>query len=589
MRLALKSTLTFVLIYLLIVGGVAWWMAVQLRSLANTIAESTAELVGSEVARVLTEPALEQLQRGDEATHSRLEQIVDDVSQHSSVLTSVAVVDHAGRVVAGDNVAIDRYLANPNLVFDGEYRVRLINENRPLAGGSFYMLVPLKAGTELAGYLRLEMRSQRIDNLYARAFRHLGMVALAGLVVVVITGMLLHWQMSRRSEALARALAGAMRGEDWVPRQRDEFAPALAVARQVGRELSEARGELQHGQQRMMSLLKALDVGALVLEPDLALVFANARAAELLGSGEPQELARRWDEDFRARIASLPGQVGSSTGRGGEFELDGGGAPARLHMEFFELGADSCEGYLVLVKNAESIEALQSELGLAIQMRGLTRFYAAFVHDLKAPLNAMVMTLELLKLSVQETGDDGPGRDKQLRYVGVLNEEIRRFDRQLRSLLSHATPPTQQRCDLDLGALLRELEALLAPQAKHQRVTLSTRVPEQPLTLVAQADRLKQAMLNVLINALEAMPSGGTLTIELEQHNGNARVTVRDDGPGIPPELLGAIYDMHFTTKSGGTGVGLYVARSVVESHGGTIEVQSAPGRGTIFAISLPL
>ena len=93
-----------------------------------------------------------------------------------------------------------------------------MNENRPFGGGSFYMMVPLKAGSELAGYLRLEMRSQRIAHLYARAKRNLALVALAGLVVVVGAGMLLHVQLSRRSEALARELAGAMRGEVGAPR-----------------------------------------------------------------------------------------------------------------------------------------------------------------------------------------------------------------------------------------------------------------------------------------------------------------------------------------------------------------------------------
>jgi signal transduction histidine kinase len=435
------------------------------------------------------------------------------------------------------------------------------------------------------------MRSQRIAHLYDRAQRQFALVALAGLVVVVAAGMLLHLQLSRRSETLARALAAAVRGDAASPREHDEFAPALAVARQVGRELSEARGELLQGQQRMLSLLKALDIGAIVLEPDLGLAFANERAAELLGCREPAALARHWDEEFRARIAAMSRAAAGPAGRPIEVDLTPAtaDAEARLRIELYRLGADSCEGYLALVRSAESLEALQSELGLAIQMRGLTRFYAAFAHDLKAPLNAMVMTLELLKLTVQDDTADQPAHEKQLKYIGVLNEEIRRLDRQLRSLLSHTAPPSQQRQELDLRALLLDLESLLAPQARHQRVTLTTRVPEEPVTLVGHADRLKQAMLNILINALEAMPNGGMLGIELQRGAEAVQLTVRDSGPGIPPELLAAIYDMHFTTKSGGTGVGLYVARSVVQTHGGTIEVQSAPSAGTTFTVTLPL
>jgi hypothetical protein len=250
MRLALKSTLSFLLVYLVVVGGVAWWMAIQLQSLASDMAESTTQLVGGEVARALSDSAVAQLVRADDDTRARLKQIVDDVTQHSSLLTSVAVVDRVGEVIEGDNVEVGRRFASADVVFGNNYTVRLVNDARPFDGGSFYMLVPLKSGPELAGYLRLEMRSRRIDELYARARRNLALVALAGLVVVGGAGTLLHFQLSRKSQALARELAGAMRGETWRGRQRDEFTPALTVARQVGRELTEARDEVHQGQQR---------------------------------------------------------------------------------------------------------------------------------------------------------------------------------------------------------------------------------------------------------------------------------------------------------------------------------------------------
>ena len=113
-------------------------------------------------------------------------------------------------------------------------------------------------------------------------------------------------------------------------------------------------------------------------------------------------------------------------------------------------------------------------------------------------------------------------------------------------------------------------------------------LPSAPVALVGHGDRLKQALLNILINALEAMPDGGELTIALEPAAGAARISVRDTGPGIPPELLERIYQMHFTSKTGGTGVGLYVARSVVQSHGGMIDVQAGDTGGTVFTVTLP-
>lgn len=582
MRLALKSTLAFAVIYVVVVTGIAVWMVRQLRSAAAEMAHATAQLVGDEVARTLTASALDQLLREDALTMVRLHQIVGDVTQHSSMLTSLAVVDRSGSVIAGDRVEIGRHLALPQVVFGAHNaKPRLLDE--PSGGGTFYLLVPLWSDSDLAGYLRLEMRSGPIAALYGRAARQLALVALAGLLAVGAGGLLLHAQLARRNASLTRAIERAVRGDAAGVPHNDEFAEALAAAREVGRELTAVRSERLQAEQRMTALMQAIDVGVIVLQSTLEAVFVNARAIELLGCTSSDDAIVRWNTEVRPRLLSLV-----PNGNGGHIEVDLPATMATttsLSLEIYRLGEP---GYLVVAKAAEFIAALQNELGLAIQMRGLTRFYAAFAHDLKAPLNAMVMTLELLKLSVQEEPDT-PVRQKQGKYLTVLNDEIRRLDRQLRALLSHTAPPSMDRAEVDLRAVLHDLEALLAPQARRQRVTLITAVPDQPVIIVGQRDRLKQALLNIFINALEAMPEGGALSIKLEELEGMAKVAIEDNGPGIPHELLDAIYDMHFSTKNGGTGVGLYVARTVVQSHGGSIQVQSDPDMGTIFTIMLPL
>jgi signal transduction histidine kinase len=107
--------------------------------------------------------------------------------------------------------------------------------------------------------------------------------------------------------------------------------------------------------------------------------------------------------------------------------------------------------------------------------------------------------------------------------------------------------------------------------------------------VVAHRDQIKQSVLNIAINGLEAMPEGGTLGLELEREDGRARILVSDTGPGIPPELKDRIFDMHFTTKESGTGIGLYVARSMFEAQGGTVRTASTGPEGTTFELLLPL
>jgi signal transduction histidine kinase len=143
--------------------------------------------------------------------------------------------------------------------------------------------------------------------------------------------------------------------------------------------------------------------------------------------------------------------------------------------------------------------------------------------------------------------------------------------------------------EFDLQTALVELVALLAPQARRQGIELRPAPGEAPLRLHGYPDRLRQALLNIAVNALEAMPRGGSLAIETRREGERADITVTDSGSGIPAEDIARIYDPDFSTKEGGSGIGLYVARALVELHGGEINVESAPGRGTRVRLRLPL
>ena len=133
-----------------------------------------------------------------------------------------------------------------------------------------------------------------------------------------------------------------------------------------------------------------------------------------------------------------------------------------------------------------------------------------------------------------------------------------------------------------------DLEQPLGPQCRRQGVRLKTRFPEEEVRVRAARDALKQALINLSVNALEAMPQGGDLELRLDHVDSPAVLSVADSGPGIPIEIRDKIFGMHFTTKGSGTGIGLYVARNVAESNGGNIRMDSEPGRGARFEIDLP-
>jgi signal transduction histidine kinase len=313
-------------------------------------------------------------------------------------------------------------------------------------------------------------------------------------------------------------------------------------------------------------------------------------ACELLGCSAAGDLEERWTELKSALATALEHGRSAEPPPPVDVDLPADGHARHLRLEVHRAGDDAHEGYVVLVKDRDLLEAFETDLRLAIHMRGLARVYGALAHELKAPLAAMALNLELLNDALSTDDEDVPDIvERRRRYAAVLREELARLNRSLIAVLNQTAPLNETRQRLDARELLRDLEALLSPQAAHQGVALTVELPDLPVTITGHRDRLKQALLNVVANALEAMPDGGQMRVSLATAADHAIIAVRDSGPGIPPEILSKIYSMHFTTKDGGTGIGLYVARSVVEAHGGEIDVDSDPSRGTCFQVRLPL
>jgi len=245
---------------------------------------------------------------------------------------------------------------------------------------------------------------------------------------------------------------------------------------------------------------------------------------------------------------------------------------------------------MVLDRELGDMEALRTDLLDAGQLRGLAYFFPTMAHDLKGPLNTMAINLELLNQSVERPdGDVERTRERQRRYVAALRQEMSRLNRCLDTFLGYVRPAPDTRERFDLRGLLNDIETLAGPKARLQHVTLQIDVPEQPVLCRGYPARLKQALVNVAVNALEAMPSGGELAIRLHIESDHAILAIADHGPGMPQDLLAQIGTLHFTTKGNSTGIGLYTARSVVELHGGTMTVHTEVGRGTCFEINLPL
>lgn len=226
----------------------------------------------------------------------------------------------------------------------------------------------------------------------------------------------------------------------------------------------------------------------------------------------------------------------------------------------------------------------ESQLRTSMERRlaAINRLTGGVAHEIKNPLNSIAIRLELLRNHLH----DSPQAEEE---INIIAQEITRLDRVVRTFLDFTRPVDLALAQLDLAALTQEILTLLEPEASRTRVNLLFTPPPQPLRIRGDADLLKQAILNVCRNALDAMPDGGQLRVHLLRDGAQAVLTVADSGPGIPPEHREKIFQLYYSTKPKGSGIGLAMTFRAVQLHGGSIDVESAPGQGATFRLLLPI
>jgi signal transduction histidine kinase len=582
MKLSLKSALGLAAILLALVAALAFGLERTVRSLEDQLSADTVRVLAREQGNLVFERSVSALLYPDADSRRLLHERIRDLTVLSEVMTSLAVVDAGGRVVASDPAEGRGRFAPASRLFGRPPLSRLEASDRRgfLRGGDYVVLVPLVEDGEVAGYLRVGLHSDRIASLYEQGRSRLVVLFIAGLVAVGVLSVLLQVQLTRRAASIAAVLDGAPLPPGTIAPS-DEFARVVRRASRVKGDLEEARRESERRGLQVGALARILQVGVVVTGPGLEVDHASARALELCGCADEAAFRAAW----RAFVPRLRrARDGDPSGPEGRRTIRIEAAPGHeVQAELHRL-ADSAEDHLVLLSDPRAAEALEVDALLERQLEGLGRVHRMLAHELRAPLSAMVISVDLLHDSISREGA-APGL---ARHADVLREEIRRLSRSLTGILTQTVPaaPPER---FDLAGSLADLVTLLAPQARRQSVEVETRLPEEVLPVRGYPHRLRQAFLNVAVNALEAMPHGGRLTVEARREGARAWVALRDTGPGIAPEILPRLYDPEFSTKDGGSGIGLHVARALVELHGGEIRIDSALGRGTDVRVAVPL
>lgn len=361
-------------------------------------------------------------------------------------------------------------------------------------------------------------------------------------------------------------------------------------------ELKREREELER---RYRDLVEVTDVLVVALSGTDEVALMNRKAASLANTTSDQALGRSmlesWipPEDHAAMRTALDATRGHS--RAAEVETgftENPSSPShkakriRWHLSrsresgdlVYGIGIDVTERR-ALEKRAADAEALSAMGELAMNL----------AHEIRNPLNAAVLQLHLLTRNLDRIEAEETTRKALKDRTRIVGDEIGRLNRLLTEFLELARPRGIAREPVHVPSLADEVLDLEEESAKGRGVRIVRELPSDGCVAIGDREKLKQVIINLVVNALEAMKQGGTLTVRVRPDGERVAMTIEDTGPGIAPELLASVFDPFFTTKEAGTGLGLSIVRKiVVDQHGGDVEIESERGKGAKVIVSIP-
>lgn len=349
--------------------------------------------------------------------------------------------------------------------------------------------------------------------------------------------------------------------------------------------------DLAFEHERIDGVLDSLGDGILVADDENNLILSNKASERLV----PMTSAERYDRPIWESIADdeisefvRETLLSQETVRDREFALDRSGQTRILAFSIAPLVRNgTIQGTILHVEDVSERRGREARLRRAESLASLTTLAAGVAHEIKNPLGSIGIHMQLIQKALARiVGDE---IDQIQGYVDVVNEEVERLNRIVVDFLFAVRPMDTKLEDSDLSGIVHDLLEFVRYELEEAGIGIREELDDDLPALEIDEKYLKQALLNIVKNAISAMPDGGTLTVSTQLKGDTVELRITDTGVGMSDEILNKIFEPYFTTKDFGSGIGLTLVYKVVKEHMGDITVTSQEGKGSTFAISFPV
>src|SRR6266849_653765 len=365
----------------------------------------------------------------------------------------------------------------------------------------------------------------------------------------------------------------------------DEYGLVSLKIAHLGRQMRDAKEIFSALKDNVDQIMGNLLDGLMLFTRDSRVVLVSASVERFLGRPRRELLGHTAKEIFSSEspLGALVLDAFQRRSAVVQRELESpNGKRVQVSLDFIqERGAQI--GGLLTMRDAEAVRRIEDEIEMSRRLSTSGRLTRGVAHEVKNPINAIVLHLQLLQNKLQQIDPD------TRRHMDIIGNEIRRLDRVVQILVDFTRPRDLRLEEIDLRRLLEDVASLASPDAQQHGVTVSREFPAEALNVKVDTDFMRQAVLNIVLNGVQAMPNGGVLTIGSRREQDIVITEIQDQGGGIPQEIQDKIFELYFTTKKEGSGIGLAQTYQIMQWHYGSIDFESTPGVGTTFRLRIPL
>jgi PAS domain S-box-containing protein len=525
------------------------------------------------------------------STDRDLNNVLESVVGTFPIIYDAAIVDETGKAILHTNPDLvgkpvpDR--PNFQMVQDAKFRQQLrLVYNPPTV---YDVSIPLELDGAPFGSIRVGVSTVFLKNEITPRLQHAvifsGMAVLLSLILAAGLSHTALGPLERLSRSLDSVVAGHSEAINPTEAVRDEYGVVNLKVAHLGRKMRDAKEIFSALKDNVDQIMANLQDGLMLFTHDSRVVLVSASVERFLGRPR-QELLGRTVKEIFSHDSVLGEMTLESFERGipiAQREIESPNAKrVQVSLDFIQEGGTPI-GALMTLRDAESVHKIEDEIEMSRRLSASGRLTRGVAHEVKNPINAIVLHLQLLQSKLREADPD------TRRHMEIIGNEIHRLDRVIQILVDFTRPRELHVEEEDLRRILEEVALLAAPDAERHGKLISCELSAEPLLVRVDPDFMKQAILNVVLNGLQAMPGGGKLTIASHRDEESVITEIRDQGGGIPHQIQDKIFELYFTTKKGGSGIGLAQTYQILQWHYGSIDFESVEGGGTTFRLRLPL